>query len=491
MSAAETTETAELMEPVEPITATATPVMVGQSGRLRREQMHRYQAQACDFVKANPISALFIDMGLGKTIITLTALCDLILDYAVVSKVLIIAPLRVARDTWPNELRKWEHLECLDMSVMVGTAQQRIEALKTPSLLYVINRENVKWLMDYYDKNDMTWDFDTVVIDELSSFKNEKTERWKALWKVRPMCRRMIGLTGTPAPNGMQDLFGEMKMLDKGARLGRFITRFRERFFRPVSFNPTTKIVYEYAVLNGADQKIYDCISDICISMKALDYLDMPEYLDLIYTVQMSDRERELYEQMKRDLILPMVDGDIEARNAAALSNKLLQMANGAVYDENHIARHIHDRKLEALEDLIESANGQSTLVGYWFQHDRERIMAYLSEKGMEPRELKSSEDLNDWNAGKIQIALIHPASAGHGLNIQDGGHILIWFGTTWSLELYQQTNARLWRQGQKNTVSIYHIVTEGTMDINVMRALEAKTVRQADLIEAVKAQLY
>ena len=471
-----------------PVTA-----MVGQAGgqKLKREQMHRYQNQACGFVEANPIAALFIDMGLGKTIITLTALCDLILDYAVVSKVLIIAPLRVARDTWPNELKKWEHLENLDMSVMVGSVQQRIAALKTPALLYVINRENMKWLVDYYEENDMTWDFDTVVIDELSSFKNEKTQRWKALWKVRPMCRRMIGLTGTPAPNGMQDIFCEMKMLDKGARLGRFITRFRERFFYPVSYDPHTKIVYEYGLVNGAEQKIYDAISDVCISMKALDYLDMPECLDLIYPVQMSEREKELYDQMKRDLILPMVDGDVEARNAAALSNKLLQMANGAVYDENHTARHIHDRKLEALEDLIESANGQNVLIGYWFQHDRERIRDYLTGKGMEVRELKSSKDLSDWNEGRIPIALIHPASAGHGLNIQDGGHILIWFGTTWSLELYQQTNARLWRQGQKNTVSIYHIVTEGTMDINVMRALEAKTVRQADLIDAVKAQLY
>lgn len=468
-------------------------VMVGQTGgrKLRREQMHGYQNHACGFVEANPIVALFIDMGLGKTIITLTALSDLILDYGVVSKVLIIAPLRVARDTWPNELKKWEHLENLDMSVMVGSAKQRIAALNTPALLYVINRENVKWLVDYYEENDLTWDFDTVVIDELSSFKNEKTQRWKALWKVRPMCRRMIGLTGTPAPNGMQDIFCEMKMLDKGVRLGRFITRFRERYFYPVSYDPQTKIVYEYGLLKGADQKIYDAISDICISMKALDYLDMPEYLDLVYPVQMSEREKELYDQMKRDLILPMVDGDVEARNAAALSNKLLQMANGAVYDENHTARHIHDRKLEALEDLIESANGQNVLIGYWFQHDRERIREYLEGKGMEVRELKSSKDLSDWNEGRIPIALIHPASAGHGLNIQDGGHILIWFGTTWSLELYQQTNARLWRQGQKHTVSIYHIVTMGTMDINVMHALESKTVRQADLIDAVKAQLY
>ena len=461
-----------------------------QRGKLNREQLHEYQNYACEFLKTHVVAALFLDMGLGKSIITLTALLDLILDYAVVGKVLIIAPLRVARDTWPNELKKWSHLENLDMSVMVGTEKQRIKALQTPSLIYTINRENVKWLVDYYEKNDLTWDFDTVVIDELSSFKNTNTQRWKALWKVRPLCRRMIGLTGTPAPGGMFDLWAEIKMIDQGARLGRYITKFRERFFRPVSFNPTTKIVYEYSMVEGADQKIYDRISDICISMKALDYLDMPEFLDLIYPVQMSEREKDQYDQLKRDLILPMVDGDVEAANAAALSNKLLQMANGAVYDENHIARHIHDRKLDALEDLIESANGQSVLIGYWFQHDRGRIMRFLEDKGMNARELRGSQDFDDWNAGKIPIALIHPASAGHGLNIQDGGHILIWFGMTWSLELYQQTNARLWRQGQKNTVSVYHIVTLGTIDEKVMHALEAKTIRQEDLIDAVKAQL-
>lgn len=458
--------------------------------QLDRGQLHNYQTYACDFLKSHQIAALFLDMGLGKSIITLTALNDLILDYAVIGKVLIIAPLRVARDTWPNELKKWTHLKHLDMSVMVGTEKQRIAALNRPALIYTINRENVKWLVDFYKKQGRRWDFDTVVIDELSSFKNYGTQRWKALWEVRPLCKRMIGLTGTPAPGGMFDLWAEMKMLDQGARLGRFITRFRERYFRPASYNPSTNIVYQYDMVEGAEEKIYDSISDICISMKALDYLDMPEYLDLVYPVEMSKQERELYDQLEDDLIIPMVDGDVEAANAAALSNKLLQMANGAVYDENGVPRHIHDRKLEALEDLIESANGQSVLIGYWFKHDRERIIEHLTGLKMEVRDLKTSRDLEDWNAGMIPIALIHPASAGHGLNIQEGGHIFIWFGLTWSLELYQQTNARLWRQGQKNTVSVYHIVTLGTMDEKVMNALESKSVRQSDLIDAVKAQL-
>ncbi len=467
-------------------------VEVGRNtGMLDREQLHEYQVFACEFLKEHPIAALFLDMGLGKSIITLTALHDLILDYARVGKVLIIAPLRVARDTWPKELRKWSHLENLDMSVMVGTAKQRIAALHTPALIYTINRENVKWLVDYYDEHGMNWDFDTVVIDELSSFKNYQSKRWKSLRKVRPMCKRMIGLTGTPAPSGMFDLWSEIGLLDQGVRLGRFITRFREQYFKPESYNPNTGVVFTYGLVEGAKQKIYDKISDICISMSALDYLDMPEYLDLAYYVEMSDQEEELYDRMKQDFILPMVDGDVEAANAAALSNKLLQMANGAVYDENGTVRHIHDRKLEALEDLIESANGQSVLIGYWYRHDRDRIMTYLTEKKMPVRELKSSKDFDDWNAGRIPVAIIHPASAGHGLNIQEGGHILIWFGLIWSLELYQQTNARLWRQGQKNAVSIYHIITRGTVDENVMNALALKTVRQDDIIQAVKAQLY
>lgn len=452
---------------------------------------HDYQRHCIDYIKDHDIAALFLDMGLGKTIITLTALNELMLDYVKAYKVLIIAPLRVARDTWPNELKKWDHLKNLKMSVVMGTRKKRVQALQTPAHLYAINRENLKWLVDYYDKNKLDWDFDTIVIDELSTFKNHQSQRWKALRSVRPRCRRIIGLTGTPAPNSLFDLWAEIGILDQGERLGRFITRFREAYFRPSSYDPATGIVFQYELREGAEQKIYDRISDICISMKALDYLDMPECTYTETVVRMSDQEKLLYKSLKNDLILPMDDGDVEAANAAALSNKLLQMANGAVYDENGSVREFHQKKLEMLEDLIEAANGQNVLIAYWFKHDKDRITAYLEKQRISVRYLQTSKDMEDWNAGKIPVALIHPASAGHGLNIQSGGHILIWFGLTWSLEAYQQTNARLWRQGQKERVSIHHIITEGTVDENVMKALNAKEYRQEDLIAAVKAHLY
>ena len=452
---------------------------------------HDYQKHCIDYIKNHDIAALFLDMGLGKTIITLTALNDLMLDYVKAYKVLIIAPLRVARDTWPNELKKWDHLKNLKMSVVMGTQKKRVQALQTPAHLYAINRENLKWLVDYYDQNKLDWDFDTIVIDELSTFKNHQSQRWKALRSVRPRCKRIIGLTGTPAPNSLFDLWAEIGILDQGERLGRFITRFREAYFRPSSYDPATGIVFQYELREGAEQRIYDRISDICISMKALDYLDMPECIYTETVVRMSDQEKLFYKSLKTDLILPMDDGDVEAANAAALSNKLLQMANGAVYDENGNVREFHQKKLEALEDLIEAANGQNVLIAYWFKHDKDRITAYLEKQRIPVRSLQTSKDMDDWNAGKIPVALIHPASAGHGLNIQSGGQILIWFGLTWSLEAYQQTNARLWRQGQKERVSIHHIITEGSVDENVMKALNAKEYRQEDLIAAVKAQLY
>lgn len=413
------------------------------------------------------------------------------LDYVQVYKVLIVAPLRVARDTWPNELKKWDHLKNLRMSVVMGDQKQRVKALQEPAHLYTINRENLKWLVDYYDSNKMDWDFDMVVIDELSSFKNHKSQRWKALRSIRAMCRRIIGLTGTPAPNSLFDLWAEIGILDQGERLGRFITRYRESYFRPKSYNPSTGVVFQYELRDGAEQRIYDRISDICISMKALDYLDMPECSYTETMVRMSEQEKKLYDQLKTDLILPMAEGDVEAANAAALSNKLLQMANGAVYDENGTVREFHKKKLEALEDLIEAANGQNALIAYWFKHDKDRILDYFAKQKVYVRSLQTSKDMDDWNAGKIPIALIHPASAGHGLNIQQGGHILIWFGLTWSLEAYQQTNARLWRQGQRERVSIHHIITEDSVDENVMKALNSKEFRQEDLIAAVKAQLY
>lgn len=450
---------------------------------------HAYQRYCIDYIKTHPISALFLDMGLGKTVTTLTALRDMMLDDMSVSKVLVIAPLRVARDTWPAEVQKWDHLHDLDVAVMVGNVKERMAALNHRAMIYIINRENVQWLVGYYEKNGLRWDFDCVVIDELSSFKNHKSLRFKWLRKIRPFVRRWVGLTGTPTSNGLMDLWAEIGIMDGGERLGRFIGRYRDAYFKAGSMNPQTGVVFSYVPRRGAEDQIYERISDITISMRALDYLDMPECVYVNHEVQMSKPEQKLYDQLKNDLIIPLKDGDIDARNAAALSNKLLQMSNGAVYDEFGETRVIHERKLEMLDDLIEQANGQPVLVAYWFRHDRARIVEHLLKQGYDPRDIRDSDDIKDWNEGKIDVALIHPASAGHGLNIQDGGHILIWFGLTWSLELYQQTNARLWRQGQKSTVTIHHIVTRGTVDERVLAALESKNVTQEKVINAVKAQ--
>ena len=452
---------------------------------------HAYQAFCINYIKTHPVSALFLDMGLGKTVITLTAIRDLMLDELLVTKTLVIAPLRVARDTWPAETRKWDHLNDLDISVIVGDLRVRESAVSKSALIYIINRENIKWLVEYYERNGIQWDFDCVVIDELSSFKNYHSQRFKWLRKMRPFVKRWIGLTGTPSSNGLMDLWAEIGILDGGQRLGRFIGRYRDAYFKPSSMNPNTGVVYSYAPREGAEQQIYDRISDITISMKALDYLEMPECVYVNHEVQMSDQEKKLYDQLKSDLIIPLEDGDIDAANAAALSNKLLQLSNGAVYDENGIVRVVHKRKLEMLEDMIEAANGQPVLIAYWFKHDHQRIMEHLTACGYSPRDIRKSEDIKDWNTGKMAVALIHPASAGHGLNIQEGGHILIWFGLTWSLELYQQTNARLWRQGQRDTVTIHHIVCENTVDEDVLNALSSKNVTQEKLIAAVKAQLY
>jgi len=412
------------------------------------------------------------------------------LDDLVVSKTLVIAPLRVARDTWPAEVEKWDHLSALDVSVIIGTAKERTAAINHNAMIYVVNRENVKWLVEYYEKNGLRWDFDCIVIDELSGFKNYQSQRFKYLRKVRPFVKRWIGLTGTPTSNGLMDLWAEIGILDGGERLGRFIGRFRDAYFKAGSMNPSTGVVFSYVPRPGAEEQIYEKISDMTISMKALDYLDMPECVYVNHEVELNSQERKLYDQLKKDLIIPLEDGDIDAANAASLSNKLLQMSNGAVYDENGETRVIHQRKLEKLEDLIESANGQPVLIAYWFKHDRQRIWEHLTACGYSPRDIKESKDIKDWNDGKIPVALIHPASAGHGLNIQSGGHILIWFGLTWSLELYQQTNARLWRQGQKETVTIHHIVTKNTVDEDVLSALASKDVTQEKLIAAVKARL-
>ena len=418
------------------------------------------------------------------------AIADLMYDSFEVSKVLVIAPLRVAKTVWPEEREKWDGLDFLRMSVMVGSAKQRESALHAPADVYVINRENVKWLVDFLEKSRIPWPFDMVVIDELSSFKNHKSQRWKALKKVRPRVKRIVGLTGTPAGNGLMDLWAETCLIDNGQRLGRFIVGFRDAYFKASGMNPYTGVVFNYVPLPGAEEAIYSRISDITVSMKALDYLDMPDQVMVNHYMDMDAREKALYEGMKKELLVRLDDDIIDAANAAALSGKLLQMANGAVYNGAHEKRILHDKKLEMLGDLIEQANGQNVLVAYWYQHDHERIREYLTELGYSPRDLKSDQDIADWNAGKIQVGLISPASAGHGLNIQKGGHILIWFSLVWSLEMYQQTNARLWRQGQKEVVTIHHILTRDTVDEDVLKALEKKDTTQQNLIAAVKAHL-
>ena len=440
---------------------------------------HNYQQFATDFIVNNPVSCLMLDMGLGKTVITLTALEELVLDRFEVSRILVIAPKRVAESTWPNEIGKWEHLNGLSFSLVLGSKQEREAALQKKAFLYIINRENIPWLVESH-----TWDFDMVVIDELSSFKSNKAERFKAMRHVRPKFPRIVGLTGTPAPNSLLDLWPQMYLMDMGQRLGRFIGGFRDRFFQPDKRN--REIIYSYKPREGAEEVIYSLISDICISMKAADYLDMPECIYNRVEVSMNAKEKKLYSDFKRDMVLSVEGQELDAVNAAALSNKLLQMANGAVYGDMKKVIPIHDRKLDALEDLVEASNGKPVLVGYWYKHDLQRI----SSRFKNARCLDTAKDIADWNAGKISMGLIHPASAGHGLNLQEGGCTVIWFGLTWSLELYQQMNARLWRQGQKNTVVIHHIITKGTHDEDVMNALEKKDMRQSALIDAVRARI-
>lgn len=440
---------------------------------------HNYQQFATDFILEHPISCLMLDMGLGKTVITLNALWQLALDSFDVSRILVIAPKRVAEDTWPKELSKWEHLYGLDATLVMGTQAEREAALRQQTFLYITNRENVSWLVANHP-----WDFDMVVIDELSSFKSNQAQRFKAMKKVRPLVSRIVGLTGTPAPNSLLDLWPEMYLMDMGQRLGRFIGGFRDRFFTPDKRN--REIIYSYKPREGAEEAIYGLISDICISMKAVDYLDMPELIMNRVEVSMDSRERKIYDDFQRDMVVSLQGEELDAVNAAALSGKLTQMANGAVYGENRKVLHIHDRKLDALEDLMEAANGKPLLVAYWYEHDLQRIKARFKNA----RCIDTTQDIDDWNAGKIPLALIHPASAGHGLNLQDGGYTIVWFGLTWSLELYQQLNARLWRQGQKHTVVIHHIVTKDTHDEDVLRALDKKDTRQSALIDAVRARL-
>lgn len=442
---------------------------------------HEYQRYAVEYIKSHPVAAVLLSMGLGKTSISLTAINDLLFDSFEIHKVLIIAPLRVASVTWSAEIEKWEHLKILKYSVAVGTEAERLTALNAQADIYIINRENVQWLIE---KSGVPFDFDMLVVDELSSFKNHQSKRFKALMKVRPKVKRAVGLTGTPSSNGLMDLFAEFKLLDMGARLGRFIGQYRNAYFSPDKRNG--QIIYSYKPLPNAEQQIYEEISDITISMKSTDHLKMPELISTQYEVELSEEEKKKYEELKKDLILQLPDGEITAANAASLTGKLSQMANGAVYSDDESILEIHQRKLDALEDIIESANGKPVLVAFWFRHDLERI-----KKRFAVREIKTSRDIADWNNGSIPVAVIHPASAGHGLNLQSGGSALVWFGITWSLELYQQTNARLWRQGQTaETVVITHIIAKGTIDERIVKALKMKDTSQSALIDAVKANL-
>ena len=440
---------------------------------------HDYQKYAIDYIESHPVAAVLLDMGLGKTVISLTAIFDLLFDSFEVHRILVVAPLRVARDTWPAEIRKWEHLSGLTYAVAVGNARERKAALLQGADVTIINRENLGWLID---DSGIPFAYDMVVLDELSSFKNHKSKRFRALMKIRPKVKRIIGLTGTPSSNGLMDLWAEFKVLDKGERLGRFITQYRNQYFMPDKRNG--EIVYSYKPLPHAEDSIYRRIGDITISMKSADHLKMPELVSLQYEAQLSVDERKRYEALKQDLVLNLHGDEITAANAATLTGKLSQLANGAIYSDDDKIIEFHDRKLDALEDIIEAANGKPLLVAYWFRHDLERI-----RRRFNVREIKTSADIADWNAGNIPVAVIHPASAGHGLNLQAGGSTLVWFGLTWSLELYQQTNARLWRQGQESrTVVIQHIIAANTIDGQILDALKRKDKTQAALIAAVKA---
>lgn len=443
---------------------------------------HDYQAHAIDFLQTHDQAALFLEMGLGKTIITLTAMEKMMRDTYQVGKCLIVAPVRVARDTWPDELEKWDHLAGLTLTTMVGSKQQRLDALNTESDFYTIGRENIPWLVDQVGKK---WPFDTVVIDELSSFKNPQAKRFKALKAVRPHIRRIYGLTGTPAPNGLLDIWAPFRLIDEGERLGKYITHYRNEYFVPDKRSQTQ--IFSWKLRAGAEDHIYKRIGDITMSMKSIDHLELPEVVFSDRVVEMSAREARVYERLKKDMVTAVGDSVVDAANAASLMAKLLQLAGGAIYvDEDGGFETVHSRKIDALKEVIEEAQGQSVLVCWGFKHERERILNAIPEAQV----LDSREDFRDWNAGKVAVGLIHPASAGHGLNLQAGGHILVWFSTPWSLELYEQTNARLHRQGQEHPVSVVHISTRGTVDRQVRDALERKSVTQEALVDAVKATL-
>ena len=454
---------------------------------MNEKDLHNYQHYSVDFILEHPYCGLFLSCGLGKTVSTLTAINRLMFEDFEIRKVLVIAPKRVAEDTWSKEVEKWDHLRHIRVSKVLGSEAQRKRALAADADLYVINRENVSWLVAYCRG---ALPFDMLVIDELSSFKNPKAERFRALRLVRPRIRRVVGLTGTPAPQGLIDLWSQIYLLDMGERLEKTITRYREKYFRPGRTNG--QVVFDYKLLEGSEQRIYRAISDICVSMKAEDYLELPPRIDQTVEVCLPPAVKERYDAFEETEVLKLVEAGEEkaltAVNAAALSNKLLQFAGGAIYDGDKQVHDIHAAKLDALEEIVEAANGQPVLVFYAFRHEAARIRQRLG--AYHPVELQDSHDIDRWNAGSITLLLAHPASAGHGLNLQRGGHIVVWFGLTWSLELYQQANARLHRQGQQQPVVVYHIVSRGTMDADVLRAIEGKADKQEALMQAVKARI-
>lgn len=466
---------------------------------MKEADLHKYQLACVEHIISHPFCGVFLDMGLGKTVSTLTAINYLMFDYCEINSVLVIAPKRVAESVWQEEAEKWDHLKHIRFSKIVGSAKQRVAAVKAKADIYIISRDNVKWLSAMYGGGKLP--FEMVVIDELSSFKSYKSIRFKAMRASRPYLKRLVGLTGTPAPNGLIDLWPQIYLMDKGERLEKTITRYREKYFRPGQTNG--HVVYSYNLMSDSEQLIHKKIEDICISMKADDYLEMPFKTDNYIKLRMPDDLKKQYKDFEKNKVLELLVPDnrqennsepdkksteISIINAAALSNKLLQFANGAIYDDEKNIFPIHDIKLEALKEIIEDANGQSVLVAWTYQFDRDRILEYL--KKYKPRELKTNKDIEDWNAGKIQVMLAHPASAGHGLNLQAGGSIIVWFGQTWSLELYQQFNARLYRQGQQNHVIINHLILQDSHDEDVIAALKAKDKKQNALMDSIKAKI-
>lgn len=446
---------------------------------------HDYQQYTIDKIIQTPKIACILDMGLGKTVCTLTALEDLMFNHLEVERVLVIAPLKVADMTWPDELQKWDHLKYIRISRAIGSEEKRIQALNRDADIYCINRENTKWIVDYFMQK-KEWPFDTIVIDESSSFKNNQSQRFKALRKVARLVKRMILLTGTPAPNSLMELWPQIYLLDQGERLGRTITEYRRIYFTEGRRNQN--IVYEYIPRRGAEKEIYRRIGDVAVSLKAADHLKMPERVENYIRLRMDPKTKKTYDIMERDYLLEIDEETITAASAGVVCNKLLQMANGAVYSNDKTVVHIHDLKLEALKEIIEDNEGKPIMVFYNFQHDYDRLMEYF--KDMNPRTLNDHKDKEEWDAGKIQLLLAHPASMGHGLNLQAGGHIIVWFSLTYSLELYQQANARLYRQGQTESVIINHLIVEGTEDENAVAKLKKKGQTQDELIEAVKARI-